>query len=95
MVMIYPLYSVHFTDVVPDIVTCGKPLGNGSPMAVVITTKDIADSLNEFSSTVIDTWKSIQLKYQKEPIIYMYMTVFLVEFLYWDEHSIQNQISVF
>ena len=70
MVMIYPLYSVHFTDVVPDIVTCGKPLGNGSPMAVVITTKDIADSLNEFSSTVIDTWKSIQLKYQKEPIIY-------------------------
>jgi len=37
-------------DVIPDIVTCGKPLGNGHPMAVVITTKEISNSLEEFSS---------------------------------------------
>ncbi|KAL3876059.1 hypothetical protein ACJMK2_033944 [Sinanodonta woodiana] len=38
-------------DVVPDIVTMGKPLGNGHPMAVVVTTKEVSDSLKEFSST--------------------------------------------
>ena len=37
---------------VPDIVTMGKPIGNGHPMAVVVTTKEISDSLKEFSSTV-------------------------------------------
>lgn len=37
---------------VPDIVTVGKPMGNGHPMAVVVTTKEISDSLKEFSSSV-------------------------------------------
>jgi 4-aminobutyrate aminotransferase-like enzyme/Ser/Thr protein kinase RdoA (MazF antagonist) len=32
--------------VVPDIVTLGKPIGNGHPLAAVITTRDIADSFN-------------------------------------------------
>jgi 4-aminobutyrate aminotransferase-like enzyme/Ser/Thr protein kinase RdoA (MazF antagonist) len=31
-------------DVVPDIVTLGKPIGNGHPLAAVITTREIADS---------------------------------------------------
>lgn len=39
-------------DVVPDILTVGKPLGNGHPMALVVTTKEIADSIGEFNSTV-------------------------------------------
>ena len=30
--------------VVPDIVTLGKPIGNGHPMAAVITTREIADA---------------------------------------------------
>ncbi len=30
-------------DVVPDIVTLGKPMGNGHPVAGVVTTRDIAD----------------------------------------------------
>ena len=38
--------------VVPDILTVGKPLGNGHPMAMVVTTKEIADSIGEFNSTV-------------------------------------------
>ena len=33
------------TDVIPDIVACGKPLGNGYPMAMVVTTREIANAL--------------------------------------------------
>lgn len=33
-------------QVIPDIVTMGKPLGNGHPMAAVVTTKEIADSFS-------------------------------------------------
>ncbi|CAH1794272.1 unnamed protein product [Owenia fusiformis] len=40
----------HF-DVVPDIVTCGKPMGNGHPMAAVVTSHQIADCLGDFIST--------------------------------------------
>ncbi|MGB9512279.1 MAG: aminotransferase class III-fold pyridoxal phosphate-dependent enzyme [Candidatus Acidiferrum sp.] len=41
-------------DVVPDIVVLGKPIGNGFPLAAVITTPEIAKSFNngmEFFST--------------------------------------------
>jgi 4-aminobutyrate aminotransferase-like enzyme/Ser/Thr protein kinase RdoA (MazF antagonist) len=33
-------------DVVPDIVTMGKPIGNGHPLAAVVTTPEIADAFN-------------------------------------------------
>lgn len=33
-------------NVIPDIVTLGKPIGNGHPLAAVITTREIADSFN-------------------------------------------------
>tara|TARA_B100000029_G_C17602414_1_gene966274 strand:+ start:327 stop:2702 length:2376 start_codon:yes stop_codon:yes gene_type:complete len=32
--------------VIPDIVTLGKPMGNGHPIAAVVTTKEIASSFN-------------------------------------------------
>ncbi len=41
-------------DCVPDIVTLGKPIGNGHPMAAVITTADVARAFNsgmEFFAT--------------------------------------------
>ncbi|MFX1482062.1 MAG: aminotransferase class III-fold pyridoxal phosphate-dependent enzyme [Promethearchaeota archaeon] len=41
-------------DVVPDIVTMGKPIGNGHPIGAVVTTHEIADSFAtgmEFFST--------------------------------------------
>ncbi|MFW9806135.1 MAG: aminotransferase class III-fold pyridoxal phosphate-dependent enzyme, partial [Candidatus Thorarchaeota archaeon] len=41
-------------DVIPDIVTMGKPIGNGHPIGAVVTTKEIADSFTtgmEFFST--------------------------------------------
>jgi len=33
-------------NVVPDIVTMGKPLGNGHPIAAVVTTRSIADAFD-------------------------------------------------
>jgi len=36
--------DVAVTDVVPDIVTLGKPMGNGHPVAAVVTTPEIAAS---------------------------------------------------
>jgi len=38
--------------VVPDIVTVGKPLGNGFPLGAVITSREIAYSLGEYMTTV-------------------------------------------
>lgn len=37
-------WGFQIQEVIPDIVTLGKPLGNGHPMGAVITTKEIADS---------------------------------------------------
>tara|TARA_R110000868_G_scaffold409732_2_gene695816 strand:- start:37 stop:573 length:537 start_codon:yes stop_codon:yes gene_type:complete len=33
-------------DVIPDIVILGKPIGNGHPMAAVVTTEEISNSFN-------------------------------------------------
>jgi len=37
-------FELH--DVVPDIVTMGKPLGNGHPLAAVVTTPEVAASFH-------------------------------------------------
>ena len=37
-------WAFELQDVVPDIVTLGKPIGNGHPLAAVITTRKIADT---------------------------------------------------
>lgn len=38
------MWAFETQDVIPDIVTLGKPIGNGHPMAAVITTQEIADA---------------------------------------------------
>ena len=38
------LWAFESQGLVPDIVTLGKPIGNGHPMAAVVTTKEIASS---------------------------------------------------
>lgn len=45
----YWAFQAH--NIVPDIVTLGKSLGNGQPLAAVVTTKEIAESIGEFAST--------------------------------------------
>lgn len=47
-------YGFQMQDVVPDIVILGKPIGNGHPLAALVTTKEIADGFNngmEYFST--------------------------------------------
>ena len=39
-------WGYEMYDVVPDIVILGKPIGNGHPMAAVVTTEEIAESFN-------------------------------------------------
>ena len=38
------LWAFDAQDAVPDIVTMGKPIGNGHPMAALVTTEEIADA---------------------------------------------------
>jgi 4-aminobutyrate aminotransferase-like enzyme len=49
------LWGFELQDVVPDIVVLGKPIGNGHPLAAVVTTNEIAESFTnagmEFFST--------------------------------------------
>jgi len=40
------MWSFEKQNVVPDIVTLGKPIGNGHPLAAVVTTREIADAFN-------------------------------------------------
>jgi 4-aminobutyrate aminotransferase-like enzyme len=47
-------WGFEMQGVIPDIVVLGKPIGNGHPLAVVITTPEIAEAFNngmEFFST--------------------------------------------
>lgn len=39
-------WGFELQGVVPDIVTMGKPIGNGHPLAAVVTTREIADAFN-------------------------------------------------
>jgi 4-aminobutyrate aminotransferase-like enzyme len=41
------LWGFAESGVVPDIVTFGKPMGNGHPLAAVVTTRNIADRFTE------------------------------------------------
>ena len=39
-------WGFDLQNIIPDIVTIGKPLGNGHPIAAVVTTKEIANTFN-------------------------------------------------
>lgn len=47
---------MHGEDFVPDIVTMGKPMGNGHPMACVVTTREIAEA---FSSSGMEYFNTV------------------------------------
>lgn len=47
-------FGFEYQEVLPDIVVLGKPIGNGHPIGVLVTTKEIAESFDngiEFFST--------------------------------------------
>ncbi|MEM7104320.1 MAG: aminotransferase class III-fold pyridoxal phosphate-dependent enzyme [Bacteroidota bacterium] len=39
-------WAFELQGVIPDIITLGKPIGNGHPLAAVVTTKAVADAFN-------------------------------------------------
>lgn len=49
-------FQLQGEDFVPDIVTMGKPIGNGHPMSCVVTTREIAEGFGasglEYFNTV-------------------------------------------
>jgi 4-aminobutyrate aminotransferase-like enzyme len=47
--------------VVPDIVTMGKPMGNGFPISAVITTPEIARSLEANGIELFNTVRALTL----------------------------------
>lgn len=49
-------FQLQGLDVVPDIVTMGKPMGNGHPVAAVVTTRAIADS---FTKTGVEYFNTV------------------------------------
>lgn len=49
-------FQLQGMDVIPDIVTMGKPMGNGHPVAAVVTTKAIADS---FTQTGVEYFNTV------------------------------------
>jgi ethanolamine-phosphate phospho-lyase len=44
------------SDVVPDIVTVGKPFGNGMPLAAVVTTEKVADAFDAMGVEYFNTF---------------------------------------
>ncbi len=48
-------------DVVPDIVTMGKPMGNGYPVAAVVTTREIAASFDKKGMEYYNTFGGTQV----------------------------------
>ncbi|KAL2780726.1 ethanolamine-phosphate phospho-lyase isoform 2 [Daubentonia madagascariensis] len=49
-------FQMHGKDFVPDIITMGKPMGNGHPMACVVTTKEIAEAFSSSGMEYFNTF---------------------------------------
>ncbi|XP_023241830.1 5-phosphohydroxy-L-lysine phospho-lyase-like isoform X2 [Centruroides sculpturatus] len=49
-------FELQGSDIVPDIVTLGKPIGNGHPVAAVVTTPEIAKSFEEIGVGYFNTY---------------------------------------
>ncbi|XP_045137487.1 ethanolamine-phosphate phospho-lyase-like isoform X2 [Portunus trituberculatus] len=49
-------FQTQGDDVVPDIVTLGKPMGNGHPVSAVITTREIAESFGATGMEYFNTF---------------------------------------
>lgn len=51
-------FQLQGEEFVPDIVTMGKPIGNGHPMSCVVTTKGVAES---FASSGMEYFNTVRL----------------------------------
>lgn len=55
-------WAFETQNVVPDIVTVAKPMGNGHPVGAVVTTQKIADSFAATGVVYFNTVKKTTLK---------------------------------
>ena len=53
-------WAFELYRVCPDIVTLGKPMGNGHPVGAVITSKEIADKFAASGASYFNTVSSIR-----------------------------------
>lgn len=58
----YWAFQLDGPDVVPDIVTVGKPMGNGHPVAAVVTTEAVARSFEATGIQYFNTVRNKRLK---------------------------------
>ncbi|KFM69294.1 Alanine--glyoxylate aminotransferase 2-like 1, partial [Stegodyphus mimosarum] len=49
-------FQLQGEDVCPDIVTIGKPMGNGHPVAAIVTTREIARSFKQLGVSYFNTY---------------------------------------
>ncbi|XP_046905253.1 ethanolamine-phosphate phospho-lyase [Hypomesus transpacificus] len=49
-------FQLHGEDFVPDIVTMGKPIGNGHPMSCVVTTREVAEAFQSTGMEYFNTF---------------------------------------
>uniref|UniRef100_A0A6G1S7D2 Alanine--glyoxylate aminotransferase 2-like 1 n=1 Tax=Aceria tosichella TaxID=561515 RepID=A0A6G1S7D2_9ACAR len=49
-------FQLDGDDIKPDIVTCGKPIGNGFPISAVITTREVAESFMAIGTEYFNTF---------------------------------------
>ncbi|KAH9359822.1 hypothetical protein HPB48_015706 [Haemaphysalis longicornis] len=54
-------FQLQGEDVCPDIVTLGKPIGNGHPIAMVVTTKEVASSFEAQGAEYFNTVRCFSL----------------------------------
>lgn len=51
-------FQLQGEDFVPDIVTMGKPIGNGHPMSCVVTTREVAEAFLKSGMEYFNTVRS-------------------------------------
>jgi len=49
-------FETQGEDIIPDIVTMGKPMGNGHPVSAVVTSKEVAES---FARTGVEYFNTV------------------------------------
>ena len=67
------MWAFETQDVVPDIVTIGKPIGNGHPIACVVTTPEIASSFEKIGTEYFNT-------VSVDTILTIYLNVIIIRF---------------
>lgn len=67
-------FQTYGEEVVPDIVTIGKPIGNGHPVACVVTTQEISQSFENIGTEYFNTVSTFL-------IVYSVLTAFLSELM--------------